>query len=445
MTWALLLHDGLKKILFFCSFLSVMRVESRDKPLFFHAAMSIDLEWIKLDASLASYLVDVLNRQLGNAERPSFIGPIEVTSLEFGSTAPDVELVDLRDIYRDFLEDDDDDSSRGPVKVTEGAEDEEGFEWVSRRAVGRAESLAYQHLPPHVRYGRGGPTDLFASMPPTMRSPIPVRPSSEIWNSTPNFAEYRPPSEQPLWQSTPMFRSPTPATPFSAGPFRRHSSHGYDVDLSENARIPLSNDASLSDPSPAISDDHPSSTPLDQPLPPPPPENPHPNLQLHLHINWHSNLRITLTTSLLINYPSPIFMSLPIKLSVTGLEFDGEIAVAYEGERKRIHLCILDDLDPYGPAGDRPKRDSASATSATPPDLDDESPSSGIPQRPGKPLPVGQRLLPSIYIESEIGQADKHVLKNVTRVERFIQDVIRKTVEEELVFPNFHTLVMGDS
>jgi distribution and morphology protein 12 len=66
--------------------------------------------------------------------------------------------------------------------------------------------------------------------------------------------------------------------------------------------------------------------------------------------------------------------------------------------------------------------------------------------RPTKPvLPVGQRLLPSIFIESEIGQADKHVLKNVTRVERFIQDVVRKTVEEELVFPNFHTLVMGES
>ena len=62
----------------------------------------------------------------------------------------------------------------------------------------------------------------------------------------------------------------------------------------------------------------------------------------------------------------------------------------------------------------------------------------------GKPLPIGQRLLPTIYIESEIGQADKHVLKNVTRVERFIQDVIRKTVEEELVFPNFQTFVLGD-
>lgn len=134
-----------------------------------------------------------------------------------------------------------------------------------------------------------------------------------------------------------------------------------------------------------------------------------------------------------------MFMSLPIKLSVTGLLFDGEIAVAYEGQRRRVHLCILDDQDPYGPASDRAKRESFSST---PPDLEDDAHSH---HHPSKPLPVGQRLLPSIFIESEIGQTDKHVLKNVTRVESFIADVIRKTVEEELVFPNFHTLVMGDA
>jgi len=137
-----------------------------------------------------------------------------------------------------------------------------------------------------------------------------------------------------------------------------------------------------------------------------------------------------------------MFMSLPIKLSVTGLVFDGEVAVAYEGERRRVHLCILDDLDPYGPATDRPKRE-PDPSNLTPPELDDEAPLSSIP-RLSKPQPIGQRLLPSIFIESEIGQTDKHILKNVTRVERFIQDVIRKTVEEELVFPNFHTLLMGD-
>ncbi|KAJ3506432.1 hypothetical protein NLJ89_g6873 [Agrocybe chaxingu] len=374
--------------------------------------MSIDLEWAKLDSSLASYLVEILNRQLSNVERPSFIGPVEVTSLEFGSTSPDVELVDLRDIYRDFLEDDDD-SDRGPVKVTEGAEDDEGFEWVSRRVTGHEESLAYQHLPPHVRYVHQG------------------------------FPEYRPPP-QPLWQSTPMFRSPTPSTPFTAGLFRRTSGEYEQQEellTAEADYSQLPSDNSLSDPPSFGAEGPAATTPLQ---PPQPPQNPHPNLQLHLHINWHSNLRITLTTSLLINYPSPMFMSLPIKLSVTGLVFDGEVAVAYEGERRRVHICILDDLDPYGPAAaaDRPKRSDANVT---PPDIDDESPHSGIPPRPSKPLPVGQRLLPSIYIESEIGQADKHVLKNVTRVERFIQDVIRKTVEEELVFPNFHTLVMSES
>ncbi|KII88168.1 hypothetical protein PLICRDRAFT_111065 [Plicaturopsis crispa FD-325 SS-3] len=279
--------------------------------------MSIDLEWAKLDSSLSSTLVDVLNRQLATTPRPSFIGPVQVTSLDFGSASPDVELVDLRDIYRDFLEDDDDDSlsDREPVKVTEGGadDDDDGFEWVSRKAAGRSVAEELSHPP-----------------------------------------------------------EPEPAEP----------------------------------------------EPADEATPPPPP-NQHPNLQLHLHITWQSDLRITLTTSLLINYPSPMFMSLPIKLSVTGLLFTGELAVAYEGERRRVHLCILDDQDPYGPAGDPAGR-------------------------PAKPLPIGQRLLPNIYIESEIGQADKHVLKNVTRVERFIQDVIRKTVEEELVFPNFHTLVMGE-
>ncbi|KAH9852730.1 hypothetical protein C2E23DRAFT_825054 [Lenzites betulinus] len=179
----------------------------------------------------------------------------------------------------------------------------------------------------------------------------------------------------------------------------------------------------------------------DSPAPPGPPQ--HPNLQLHMHITWQANLRITLTTSLLINYPSPMFMSLPIKLSVTGLLFDGEVVVAYEGARRRVHLCVVDELDPYGPlGGERPKRGTPSSA-GTPTEADEDALGSAG-ARAGKPLPIGQRLLPTIDIESEIGQADKHVLKNVTRVERFIQDVVRKTVEDELVFPNFQTFVLGD-
>ncbi|KAJ6490705.1 hypothetical protein C8R47DRAFT_1123289 [Mycena vitilis] len=379
--------------------------------------MSIDLDWGKLDASLSSLLVDLLNRQLASTPRPSFIGPVEVTSLDFGSASPDVELVDLRDIYRDFLEDDESESGGEPVKVTEGAEDDDGFEWVSRRAAGREEALGYHHLPPHVRYGRPGTVDMFASTPSLHSSP-------DMWNggmsSLPNLGPV-----YSAWPNSPMYRSPL-APPLSV-PIPRAPTREPSLDSPSTREA--NTDPSHASPEPAA-----------------PPPNAHPNLQLHLHIHWPSDLRITLTTSLLINYPSPMFMSLPIKLSVTGLIFTGEVAVAYEGERKRVHLCILDDLDPYGPAagGNRRKRDSLdSSPSDVDPDAID-SPMSGAYPRSSKPLPVGQRLLPSIYIESEIGQTDKHVLKNVTRVERFIQDVIRKTVEEELVFPNFHTLVMGD-
>ncbi len=125
-------------------------------------------------------------------------------------------------------------------------------------------------------------------------------------------------------------------------------------------------------------------------------------------------------------------MALPLKLAIVGITFDGEFVMAYEGSRRRVHVCIVDDQDPA--SGPLLKRTTGEASEPLPPRSDST-----------KPLPVGERLLPNIYIESEIGQVDKHVLKNVSRVERFIQDVMRKAIEDELVFPNFQTLVLPDS
>ena len=385
--------------------------------------MSIDLEWHRLDSSLSSMLVEVLNRQLTNTNRPSFIGPIEVTALDFGTASPDVELVDMRDIYRDFLEDDEENEDAEPetVKVNESAEDEEGFEWVSRKAA-RARSLldevpAYHPNPPHMRYGHGPVTDMFASTPSLYGSrPGFPPPLVDLRSSFPYATGYGPP----------LFRPPLAMHPFSSVLSSKLGSN--------NPPSPEGDASSLCSASPEPAQ---SAAPK--------PQSNQPNLQLHLHVSWHSNLRITFTTSLLINYPSPMFMSLPIKLSVTGLVFDGEIVVAYEGERRRVHLCVIDDLDPYGPLAGSRKRDTP-PSAVTPAEHDDDAANTpGLHNaRPSKPLPIGQRLLPSVFIESEIGQADKHVLKNVTRVERFIQDVIRKTVEEELVFPNFHTIVLPD-
>lgn len=97
-------------------------------------------------------------------------------------------------------------------------------------------------------------------------------------------------------------------------------------------------------------------------------------------------------------------MSLPLKLSITGLTMVGDVVLAYSGDKHRVHMCLIDEED----AG----------------------------------VPIGQRILPTLNIDSEIGHADAHILRNVGKVERFIADVVRKTMVDELVFPNFLTIAL---
>ena len=98
-------------------------------------------------------------------------------------------------------------------------------------------------------------------------------------------------------------------------------------------------------------------------------------------------------------------MSLPLRLTVTGITLNADIVLAYSGDKNRVYLSLVDE------------------------DGDDV-------------VHMGERLLPSLSIESEIGHTDAHVLRNVGKVEKFIADVIRKTLVEELAFPNFQTLAL---
>ncbi|PVF95151.1 hypothetical protein CPB86DRAFT_603292 [Serendipita vermifera] len=384
--------------------------------------MSIDLDWLQL-SPLSHRLVESLNRHLQSTERPSFLGPITISSFEFGTSAPDVELIDVRDIYRDFLEEEEDEdasdsgqsSSSGERKSThtKNQDDEDGFEWVNRRGTGRglAETgPGYHSFFPHVRYGGGPPVPY----PSESTSPLPYR---STWD--------RPDVRSPKNPSV----SSSKRAASAAGPVRDEETSRF----VNTKNIPSSGDTSPDSlaPSPQI----PSPNPLNSTIPPTNNLNStldqSNDLQFHSRVLWNSDLRINLTTSLILNYPAPLFMALPVRLAIVGLEFNGEVVVAYQSSQKRLHVCILDDLDPYRPAS------ASTRPEPTDPDLS--------PNKYEKPkTSVGERLLPHIFIESEIGQADKQVLRNVYRVERFIQDLIRSTLEDELVFPNFHTIVYGD-
>lgn len=409
---------------------------------------TIDLDWSSLTPDFAERLVGLLNTSLSSVTRPSFIGPISVSSFEFGSAAPDLELIDVRDIYPDFLEDDEEDSEVGPGDLNEHPERSlDDFEWVSRREgapsepIGDYLSSPYNHLPPHLRPTHGSvasgyrPRDFVGG---DRRSNLPGIQTPGLAGSMPSLSRV---------SSVPILHAPLLSTIPSLGTAAAtNSQRGRGMPLSASAQSPLQKNLD------ATFNPNQASSVSSLPPSPSPPNTEQPDVQLHFRIDFESNLRLMINTSLQINYPSPMIMALPIKLCLTGLALEGELVVAYEGSRRRFHMCFLDELATHGggpvPAF-RPQsvehEEEDDGTGETPRRVPPSATSSRFAATPSKSSPAGVRLLPSIILESEIGQDDKHVLRNVARVERFIQDVIRKTIEDELVYPNFQTIVLADN
>jgi distribution and morphology protein 12 len=170
-------------------------------------------------------------------------------------------------------------------------------------------------------------------------------------------------------------------------------------------------------------------------------------------------------------------MALPLKITITGLTLCADIVVALDGAKKRVHLCVIDEFDAYTPSPALSRSHSTVLSSGASVPVTPETSRSALPGggvtnfrplsaidhrqqgsngpggasrptsiassiMPDPSKPIGQRLLPSLQIESEIGDADAHVLRNVGKVEKFITDVVRKTLVDELVFPNYHTIAL---
>ncbi|GAA97546.1 uncharacterized protein L969DRAFT_43032 [Mixia osmundae IAM 14324] len=407
--------------------------------------MSVDIAWDQLDSSLSSKIVDQLNRSFASVTRPSFLGPVDITSFAFGDVQPDVQLVDIRDIYSDFLVDSDDDST------SDSASDEgvNSFERSGRSDSGR---LSLSRSAPSERPGlmsraassvAGGGMDR-GSVKSVITRPMPGfsrgasllnvhhTPSS---HAHPHETQVHSPGDQRGYFGPQLEAHAHRPSPLIDSLTWSDDGDGRDDESVRHAYVPQRRRSTS---------DYRTSPDMDErDVQEEETGSPHTSLQLHLQITYSGSMRISLTTSLLINYPSPFFMSLPLSLKVTGLAFSGVIVLAYESStrtrynsrgrrrqaRKRLHISLLDPTHDTAP--------DASISSSSGGRLRTESvQASRIRARPG------ERLLTDLVVESEVGEASKHTLRNVAKVEAFILDVARKTLEDEsrwLLFVSWST------
>ncbi|KAM3433782.1 hypothetical protein MY4824_005776 [Beauveria thailandica] len=168
------------------------------------------------------------------------------------------------------------------------------------------------------------------------------------------------------------------------------------------------------------------------------------DVQAVFRIQYAGDIRLNLTAEILLDYPMPSFVGIPLKLNITGMSFDGVGVLAHI--RKRVHFCFLSPDDALTAVG-RPEDGGGGGGGGS---------GSGS-SRPGSSGQTGQAengrgganarfggLLQEIKVESEIGgrEGGKQSLKNVGKVEKFVLEQVRRIFEEEFVYPSFWTFLV---
>lgn len=391
--------------------------------------MSINIDWPSLTTGpdsleLAETIRAFIHERFQQVALPRFIRSVEVHSFEFGDQPPTVELKDVCDPIPDFYEEDEDTEDEGEKDVAIGvAGGEPRGSLKERREIaaklsdiparpnalrqhsaislveqiaspllsrsstpgipGGTSNLSYFHLPLSARF-QGNQTPFgfgHANQQSGIYSPQLRSPQLEA------LQQQYPPLRSPVTYNSPdEYHDPStrPSTAHSAGP---SNLAGTPDNMSEMGPEPEVND-----------------------------------VQIVLHMSYDGNVRLSLTAEILLDYPMPSFVGIPLKLNVTGVAFDGVALLAYL--KKRAHFCFLGQQDAEVLVGAENALDG--------------------PAKPRDPSDKIGSLLREIRVETEIGQKDggKQVLKNVGKVEKFVLEQVRRIFEDEFVYPSFWTFLV---
>ncbi|KAL5364815.1 mitochondrial distribution and morphology protein 12 [Aspergillus floccosus] len=426
--------------------------------------MSIEVDWKTATSgpdgeALAERIRSFIHDKFQQVALPRFIRSVQVHSFDFGTIPPDLEIKDFCEPFADFYEEDEDDETS---EVSEELVSAHGNQWhrthselnepTYRDEVTMNQPLRdpfhegfhpsplrspMEHLNPHFlpRAGTpgipGGTSTIGYHLMSLGGLSGTQTPLAAVAGGTPFANGWTDPNMGPGNRGY--------ASGPAAGAMRQHRPE--DIDSSNPTSRPSTSSTLPSHPSGSNRNSGDGSHPEDEHL-----ENPaepdHPfrfpkmrerrpeDFQVMCRAKYAGDVRLSLTAEILLDYPMPSFVGLPLKLNITGVNFDGVAVVAYI--RKRVNFCFLsaEDADALIGSDDQETR------------AKDDHPRSGLdtttsPKRQGG-------LLQEIRVESEIGRKEdgKQVLKNVGKVERFVLAQVRRIFEEELVFPSFWTFLI---
>ena len=418
--------------------------------------MSIDLNWETLTAgpdgiALAEKIRDFVHDKFQTVTLPRFIRAVNVHAFEFGKIAPEIELKDICDPLPDFYEETEDD-----------VEDEEGLEgddsWQPKGADHDAETLRERRRMDRVERTSGASP---VTHPPYIDTRLPgIRSMQSPGDIGIPFLGTHTPGVPGGTSNLSFFHSQLATglsgtqTPLAAVA-GAHLPHGWPdytnlPSLSRSRHHHSTSQSSLSPPPTADSANQQalrtraSVSTLSATTATTRPETrdglfeetveedpalPHverrfraqrvEDLQTVFRVRYSGDVKLSLTAEILLDYPMPSFVGIPVMLNITGLSFDGVAVLAYI--RKRVHFCFLSPEDAYVAIGAEESDESTHA----------------------RGMKMGG-LLHEIKVESEIGQREngKQVLKNVGKVEKFVLEQVRRIFEDEFVYPSFWTFLV---
>ena len=110
---------------------------------------------------------------------------------------------------------------------------------------------------------------------------------------------------------------------------------------------------------------------------------------LQLDFNEDS-LRIEFEADAVLNVPVPGFLALPLKFTLTRLQMSGQLILAVTSSLDRLFLSF--------------------------------------------PVPLNEF---DFQLSVDVGDADKHVLRNVAKIERFVLEQIKILMNDRMVMPQF--------